>query len=241
MKTKRLLEIGVLLAIFSFPLLFAGELPAAESSSAVSDKIVATVNDEPVRDSELAAHIVATNLPRDEALSDLIELKLLRNVAAAKGVSVPSGSWSVDERNKVEYDLVKAIPLPVPAYVGELVVDHAFLKLAPDEKGQKAGLALMERLRSMVTEGATIPEAFNKLQVDGSDWHIGDHEEYPASALPDETRELPPGGLSNVLVGSDGYNLFRIYERKIPVEEIRQAVRIYLLEITSEMVNIVEE
>jgi hypothetical protein len=241
MKTKRLLEIVILLAIFSSTPLFTGNPLAAENSSAANDKIVATIKEETIRASQLAEHIAATKLPRDEALNDLIELKLLRSVATAKGVNVPAGRWNVEEREKVEYALVKAVPLPIPAHVGELVVDHAFVKLSQDEKEQKVSLDLIKQLRSMAVEGATIPEAFNRLQVDGSNWHIGDHEEYPVSAMPDEIRELSKGELSNVLVSSDGYSLFKIYERKIPLEEVSLAVRIYLLEITSELVNIFEE
>ncbi len=235
MKIKRLLCLVVILASFSLSLLQSGNIFAA------TDKIVATVKGEPLKASELAAHIAATKLPRDEALNDLIEQKLLRIAAAAKGVNVPAGRWSEEERAKVDTAMVKALSLPIPAHVGELVVDHAYLKLPQDDKGQQAGLALMEKLRAMVEGGATIQDAFNRLQVDGSNWHIGDHEEYPASVLPDETRDLPPGGLSKVLVSSDGYNLFKIHDRKIPLDDIRLAVRIYLLDMSSELVNIVEE
>lgn len=240
MKILRFVKFMVLMAACCLSLLCAADLMAA-GSDAAGDKVVATVKDEPVRASELAAHIAATQLPRDEALTDLIEQKLLRTAAQANGITAPAGRWTQAERDGIEAALVKALPLAIQPYIGELVVDHAYLKVTGDEKAQKAGLALMERLRTMMADGATIPAAFNQLQVDGSNWHIGDHEEYPASALPDETRQLPPGGLSSVLAGSDGYNLFKVYERKIPVDEIRLAVRIYLLEKTGELVNIIEE
>lgn len=240
MKTVRLLKFRVLLAACCLPLLLAGELMAA-GSDAAGDKVVATVKEEPVRASELKAYIEASQLPPLEALNDLIEQKLLRSAAQANGINVPAGRWELAERDRIEAALVKALPLPIPAHVGELVVDHAYLKIGADEKEQQAGLVLMERLRTMVVAGATIPAAYNQLQVDGSNWHIGDHEEYPATVLPDEVRQLPPGGLSSVLASSDGYNLFTLYERKIPVDEIRLAVRIYLLEKTGELVNIVEE
>ena len=240
MKTKRIGKFMVLLAVCCLPLLPAAELMAAVNDTA-GDKVVATVKEEPVRASELAAYMEAAKLPPLEALNDLIEQKLLRSAAQANGINVPAGRWNLEERDRIEAALVKALPLPIPAHVGELVVDHAYLKIGADEKEQKAGLILMERLRAMVVEGATIPAAFNQLQVDGSNWHIGDHEEYPATVLPDEVRQLPPGGLSSVLAASDGYNLFKLFERKIPVDEIRLAVRIYLLEKTGELVNIVEE
>lgn len=240
MKTKRIGKFLVLVAACCLPLLLAAE-PMAAGSDAAGDKIVATVKEEPVRASELVAYINASKLPPVEALNDLIEQKLLRSAAQANGINVPAGRWNLEERDRIEAALVKALPLPIPAHVGELVVDHAYLKIGTDEKEQKTGLELMEKLRTMVVEGATIPEAFSQLQVDGSNWHIGDHEEYPATVLPDEVRQLPPGGLSSVLAASDGYNLFKLYERKIPVDEIRLAVRIYLLEKTGELVNIVEE
>lgn len=240
MKTKLLKKLVVLTAVCGLSLLWTAE-PMAAGSAGASDKVVATVKEEPIRASELAEHVAATKLPREEALNDLIEQKLLRSAAQANGISAPAGRWSLAERDVIEAALVKALPLPIQPYIGELVVDHAYLKVSGDEKERQAGLALMERLRVMVVAGATIPAAFNQMQVDGSNWHIGDHEEYPASALPEETRQLPPGGLSSVLAGSDGYNLFMVYERKIPVDEIRLAVRIYLLEKTGELVNVVEE
>lgn len=211
-------------AILGISLLSVAALYAAE------DKVVATVKDEPIRGAEVAAHMAATQFSRDEALNDLIEQKQLRILAIEKGVSVPSGKMTPGERATVEAALVRQLELPIPSHVGDLVVDHAYIKLPADEKGQKEGLALMEKLRAMVEAGATIPEAYNKLQVDGSSWHIGDHEEYPVTAMPDEVRSLPPGGLSSIQTFGEGYNLFRIYERKIPAEEIRQAVRIYLIE-----------
>jgi hypothetical protein len=230
MKTNRLVGIILLFSLFTISSQFAGNLSAAD------DKVVATVKEEPIKASDVAAHMEATKLPRDEALNDLIEQKQVRIVAAEKGVSVPAGNWSTEQRAKIDAALVKALSLPIPNYVGDAVVDHAYVKLE-----QKDGLALMERLRALVEKGATIPAAFNELQLDGTNWHIGDHEEYPVSALPDETRELPDGGLTKIIVGSEGYNLFKIYERKIPVEEIRQAVRIYLIEHTFDLVNVVEE
>lgn len=240
MKPERFFKFRIMMAACFLLLLPATNL-MADGSDVAGDKVVATIRDEPVRASELVAYIEATKLPPVEALNDLIEQKLLRSAAQANGIDTPAGRWSLEERDRIEAALVKALPLSVPPQVGELVVDHAYLKASGDDNEQKAGLALMERLRSLVEAGASIPEAFNQLQVDGSNWHIGDHEVYPASALPDETRELPPGGLSSVLAGSDGFNLFRLYERKIPVDEIRLAVRIYLLEKTGELVNVLEE
>lgn len=226
----------MLCVVIGLSAIFAGPIFAAD------DKVVATVKDEPIKASEVASHMAAANLSRDEALNDLIEQKQLRLLAAAKGVSVPAGNWNAEERAKVDALLVKALSLAIPNNVGEVVVDHAYVKLGADEKEQKARLALMERLRSLVEEGATIPAAFDRLQADGTNWHIGDHEVYPITALPDEIRELPAGGLGRIVVDSDGYNLFKLHERKIPVEEIRQAVRLHLIETNAnDSIVVVEE
>ena len=216
--------------------------PSAATLFAAEDKVVATVKDEPISQSEVAAHMADAQLSREEALTNLIELKQLRMLATEKGINIPSGKLNTEERKKLEATLVKQLELPIPSHVGDMVVDHAFIKLPADEQGQKEGLALMEKLRVMVDTGATIPEAFNRLQVDGSNWHIGDHEEYPVTVMPEELRSLPPGGLSSILTFGEGYNLFKLYERKIPAEEIRQAVRIYLIENNwLDLVNIVGE
>ena len=95
-----------------------------------------------------------------------------------------------------------------------LIVDHAWLKDAEVEKTRVAGRALLVRLRTLVEAGATIPQGYDQLQADGALWHIGDHEQYPADVIPGEARDLPPGGLSQIIPGDGGLHLFRIYERK---------------------------
>ena len=188
------------------------------------DPVAATVNGQPVTVRELDAHMAATKLPREEALDDLIDLRLLRAALAANNISAPAGTWSPDERADLELALTRALGFYVPPLHITLIVDHAWLKDAENEAERTAGRALLERLRALVAAGATIPDAYTQLQVDGSLWHIGDHEEYLTLVLPPEVQNLPAGSLSPIVPGDGGLHLFRIYERKqerLPVDEIR--------------------
>jgi len=197
--------------------------PAAGEKSAAIDRVVAVVNSQAITASELDRHVVATKLPREGALEDLIDLQLLRAAAAARGVKIPEGLLSGKQRADIEYALAQALSLNPPAMRVTLVVDHAWLKDSADENEQTAGRARLERLRSLAEAGATIPQAYEKLQVDGNPWHIGDHEEYPAEVVPAEARDLPPGSLSGIIPGDGGLHLFRIYQVKKelpPSEEI---------------------
>lgn len=234
MNTQRFAGILVMAALFAMASV-CGALAVGE------DKVVATVKDAPITAAALAAHMEATKLSRDEALNDLVEEKQLRLAAASNGIDVPAGSWSADERAAVEAAIFKARSLPVPPFVGELVVDHAFIQIPAEAEGQQAAMALIQKLRTMIEGGASFTEAYNRLGVDGSSWHVAEWEEYPITALPDEVRDTAPGGLSAIVATSDGYHLFRVHERKIPADEIRTAVRIYLLETTYDYVNIIEE
>jgi hypothetical protein len=199
---------------------------APEASQPVAvDRTVAIVNGQPVKASELDAHVAATKLPREEALEDLIDLHLTRAAVVANQVSAPAEPWSPEERAKVELDLAKSLGVDIPPPQVSLVVDHAWLKDAKSQKGRAAGRALLVRLRKLVKAGATIPEGYTKLKVvDESAWHVGDHEEYPYSRLPAKMRDLPPGSLSEIIPGDGGLHLFKIYQRKEeppPAEEIR--------------------
>lgn len=179
-----------------------------------ADQIVAMVNDQPIKVSELEAHIAATQFGREQALEDLIDLQLVRSAAVANKVKAPSGAWSDEIRAEVEYALAKVLSLHIPPLQISLIIDHAWLKDAATEKDRTAGHALMVQLRNQVKAGTTIPDAYNKLQVDGSNWHIGDHEEYPYNIIPAEARDLPPGSLSEIIPGDGGEHLFKIYEKK---------------------------
>jgi hypothetical protein len=60
--------------------------------------------------------------------------------------------------------------------------------------------------------------------LDGSLWHIGDHEEYPYDVIPPEAHDLPDGSLSPIIPGDGGLHLFKIYQRKKvppPLDQIR--------------------
>jgi hypothetical protein len=52
------------------------------------------------------------------------------------------------------------------------------------------------------------------MQLDGTPWHIGDHEEYMAETIPPEGRDLPAGSISPIIPGDGGLHLFTIHERK---------------------------
>ena len=179
-----------------------------------ADQTVAMVNGQPIKASELEAHIAATQFGREQALEDLIDLQLVRSAVAANKVKAPSGTWSAEVRTEVEYALAKVLSLDIPPPQISLIVDHAWLKDASTEKDRAAGHALLVQLRNQVKAGATIPDAYNKLQVDGSNWHIGDHEEYPYNILAAEARDLPPGTLSEIIPGDGGEHLFKIHEKK---------------------------
>jgi hypothetical protein len=193
------------------------------------DRTVAIVNGQPVKASELDAHVAATNLPREEALEDLIDLHLTRAAVAANQISAPAEPWSPEVRAKVELDLARALGVDIPPPQVSLIVDHAWLKDAKSQKGRAAGRALLMRLRKLVKAGATIPQGYTKLKVvDESAWHVGDHEEYPYSRLPAKMRDLPPGSLSEIIPGDGGLHLFKIYQRKEgppPADEIRAPLR----------------
>jgi hypothetical protein len=65
-----------------------------------------------------------------------------------------------------------------------------------------------------VVEGATIPDAFTRTQLDGTLWHIGDHEEYTYEVIPAEAHDLPLGSISPIIPGDGGLHLFKIYGSK---------------------------
>jgi len=176
-------------------------------------QIVATVNGEPIMEGELDACAAALTLTRNEALEDLIDLRLVQAAAAAQRINMPDGRWSPEVRAGIEYALAKALGVKVPPMRAVLVVDHAWVKDAPDKKGRAAGMAQLKRMRALVKAGATIPQAYARLRVNGDYWHIGDHEEYPYDVLPVGVRDLQAGALSRIIPGDGGLHLFRIYQR----------------------------
>lgn len=105
-------------------------------------------------------------------------------------------------------------PEPEPEREPSLVVDHAWVKDTAKPNGNKRHRLLLDKLRAKVAAGATIPEAFAALKIPGTDWHIGDHEEYPFSVLPESVRALDVGAISPVIAGDGGLHLFKVYERR---------------------------
>lgn len=184
---------------------------AQESQS--EDPVVAIINGQQIRSSDLNDHAIAAHLSFEEALEDMIDLRLLRAAAAAHKISVPAGILSPEVRADIEYQLAVAMALDVPPVRVIVIVDHAWLKDAEDEKLRATDRALIERLRTLVEGGLTIPEAYTQLNVDGTAWHTGDHEEYLTIVLPAEVHNLPAGSLSPIIPGDGGLHLFKIHKR----------------------------
>jgi len=201
---------------------------ATEEQASPAEVPVAVVNEQPIRSAELDAHMALTGLSREEALEDLIDITLIRIAAAENDIKTPAGKWSAEERAGIELALAQALTIEAAEPRVMLVVDHAWLKLSENEEAAAAGHTLMERLKSLVEAGATIPTAFARLKVDGNAWHIGDHEEYPYDSVPDEARDLPPETLSPIIEGEGGIHLFVIHKRReIPpsIDAVRGPLR----------------
>jgi hypothetical protein len=203
--------------------------PGDEQSK--TEMIVATVNGRPIRSWQVDAHALNSHMSSEDALEDLIDLKLVRAAAVSHGFNPPAGKWDEQERAIIEKALVQTLAIDLPAPRIFLIIDHAWLKDTPDEREQAAGRALLEQLRDLVAKGATIPEAFKQLQADGSLWHIGNHEEYAYKIISAEARDLPEGGLSEIIPGDGGLHLYKIHQRKtVPAssKEIRAMLSLRL-------------
>lgn len=218
--------ITLLLALL---LLTLSALPRLAAAEAVPVKPVATVNGQPITPAEVDAHCTATGLTRPYAIEDLVFLQLVRSAAATRKIDVPAGFWDEATRNRIEFSLAKTLDIDPPVRILTLlVVDHGWLRDATDAAGQAAGGKQLEELRTAVAKGETIPAAFSRLGFDGTNWHIGDHEEYPLEVLPAELRDLKADSLSPVIPGDGGRHLFRIYERREvppPPDEVRMLLR----------------
>lgn len=206
------------LLLAAFMLISIGSSSSAEDTSPAvqpeaQDRIVATVNGLPIKGFDVESHAAATHLPHEDALEDLIDLRLLRAAANANKIAVPAGILSPEVRADIEYELARAMALDIPPIRVIVIVDHAWLKDAEDEKLRADGRTLMERLRTLVEGGATIQDAYTQLNPDGSSWHIGDHEEYLTIVLPSEVHNLPAGSLSPIIPGDGGLHLFKIHKR----------------------------
>lgn len=187
--------------------------PAAAEQAAM-DPVVATVNGQQITARELYAHTVTSGLSREETLEDVINIYLIRGAAATFSIEAPTGTWSREMRADLEYALASVMALDIPPVKVTLVVDHAWRKDAEIETEIMEGRMQITRLREMVANGNTIPQAYAKMNLDGSMWHIGDHEEYPYDVIPEEARDLKPGTLSPLITGNGGIHLFWIYQKK---------------------------
>ena len=178
------------------------------------NKPVAIVNGKTIIFAEVLDHINTAMLPYEAAVEDLIDLQLLKTAATARKVKMPDAPWSQEARASVELAVARSLGIEAAQPHTLLVVDHAWLKDAEDPKERAAGRGQLEKLRALVAGGASIPEAFTRMQLDGTLWHIGDHEEYMSDVLPAELGNLPAGGLSPIVPGDGGLHLIKVYERK---------------------------
>lgn len=205
----------------AMPALAAEEAATAESPAAV-------VNGKAITKAEVEAYSESSQLPPEYALRDLIDLMLIKAAAKDLGIKLPDEPWDSDTQAGIETAVAQGIGIEIAKPRIDLVVDHAWLKDAEDAKERAAGRSNLEKLRTLVVKGATIPESFAQMQLDGSLWHIGDHEEYPYESIPAEARDLAPGALSPIIPGDGGLHLFRIYEKTQtpgPIEVISPQLR----------------
>jgi hypothetical protein len=188
---------------------------------------VAKIDGQPVTAGALAAHEKATGLSRGEALEDLVDLTLLAKAARAAGIGVPAPLGN-EARAVVELEMAKKLGFDIPPPRETLIVDHAWVKNTNKKKEDAKQRASIDKLRTLVEAGATIPAVWPELKLKGDNWHIGDHEEYPADVVPAAAGSLQPGGLSPVIPGDGGLHLFKVYSRKQappPTDVLRPALR----------------
>lgn len=201
---------------------------AAPAAASPGGDVVARVDGVALDAGAVARHSVSTGLSRDVAVEDLIDFTLTRAAVQKAGIEAPAGSWSREERVRIELALARALSLDIPPATDTLTVDHTWVKDAPNPKLRARNRALLEKLRAEVERGAlTMGLAFKKLVTDGTLWHIGDHEEYAYEVVPAAAHDLPPGSLSAIIPGDGGLHLFRIHARRKqdpPVNDVRAAL-----------------
>ena len=194
----------------------------------------ARIDGKPISATALAAHQKATGLPRAEALTDLIDLTLVREAATKYAIVLPVETPTPEARQGAERKLAAALAVELPPDIVSLVVDHAWVKDASTATARAAQRKALEQLRERAVAGESIPAAFQALTgVKPKEWHIGDHEEYPISVVPAGVRELSAGSVSAVTPGDGGQHLFKIHERKTTppaFELVHEAVRQRLLD-----------
>ena len=211
-----------------------GQQQAALVAAGDNSLPAARIDGQPISATTLAAHQKATGLPRAEALTDLIDLTLLREAATKHGIVLPAGTPTPEAREDAERKLAAALALELPPEIVSLVVDHAWVKDAPTVAARTAQRKALDQLHDRAVAGESIPAVFPTLTgVKPAQWHIGDHEEYPISVVPAGVRELGAGSVSAVTPGDGGQHLFKIHARKTTppaITLVHEAVRQRLLD-----------
>jgi len=98
---------------------------AQPGASPAVDLPAARIDGQPVASSELAAHQAATGLARAEALTDLIDVTLLKTEASRQGLPVPAGVMTSKARADLERALADKLGLGGPANVPATTVHAA--------------------------------------------------------------------------------------------------------------------
>lgn len=96
----------------------------------------------------------------------------------------------------------------------EVHLDHAWVKNANTRKKQAVQRKVMEALRAKVVAGGAFIASWKELGVNGTLWHVAEHETYPQNVLPEGAQNLPVGSISPILPGDGGLHLFRILGRE---------------------------
>lgn len=221
------LKMSLVTALLASLTMFSA-IPASADDTATPEAPAATVNGKAISNAELDAYFNAHQLPRQDALREMIDLMLLKTAATELRIKLPAEPWSSEAQAAVELAVAQGVAIEAAKPRSDLILDHAWLKDAEDTNERIAGRETLEKLRELVVAGSTISAAFARLQPDGALWHIGDHEEYPYEAIPAAARDLPPGEISPILPGDGGLHLFRIYERReslLPMEVISSQLR----------------
>lgn len=193
---------------------------------------VAVVDQKKIYRDALRAYEKTSGLQGKAALEDLIDLELASEEAKKKNIDV-SAIKTPEGRAKVEYQLARALSLPVPEAAAQLVVDHAWVKDAKKPAAQAKQRQDIEKLRAKVAEGAALGDTWRAMKLPPTNWHVGDHETYGTDILPAEAKDLKANDVSSVMVGDGGLHLFKVYERteKLPpAETVRAALHTALRE-----------
>jgi len=84
---------------------------AQRGAAPAVDLTPARIDGQPVTSAELAAHQDATGLPRAQALTDLIDVTLLKTAASRHGLPIPAGALTGAARTDLERALADKLDL----------------------------------------------------------------------------------------------------------------------------------